>query len=229
MAGGVDEGDGAFLTVDLCLNLVGADCLRDATGLACHHVGVAQCVEQFRLAVVDVTHDGDDRRTGPEVLLAADVLPELQVEGFEQFAVLVLRRDHLDVVVQLGAQHLKSVVGDRLGGGDHLTQVEQHLNQGGRLYTDLLGEVRQGSATAQPHGLAVALAEPHTTDGGGLHLVELLPALLLGLTSTPAAGTAATEGTLGATAATATATTARTTGRAAHRRATESTTAGTSL
>jgi hypothetical protein len=80
------------------------------------HVRVAQRVQQLRLAVVDVTHDGDDRRTGREVVLVAGVLTELQVEGLQQLAVLVLGADHLDLVVQLGAEHLQRVVGHRLGG-----------------------------------------------------------------------------------------------------------------
>ena len=44
------------------LDLVGADVLRDAAGLAAGDVRLADLVEQARLAVVDVTHDGDDRR-----------------------------------------------------------------------------------------------------------------------------------------------------------------------
>ena len=47
-----------------CLDLVGADVLGDAAGLAGDHVGVADAVEQLGLAVVDVAHDGDDRRAG---------------------------------------------------------------------------------------------------------------------------------------------------------------------
>ena len=55
-------------------------------------------------------HDGDHGRSGPQVLLTTDVLPELQVKGFEQLAILVLGGNHLDVVVQLGAQHLERVI-----------------------------------------------------------------------------------------------------------------------
>ena len=44
------------------LDLVGADVLRDAAGLAAGDVRLADLVEQARLAVVDVAHDGDDRR-----------------------------------------------------------------------------------------------------------------------------------------------------------------------
>ncbi len=49
-------------------HLVGADVLRDAAGLAARDVGVADGVEQRRLAVVDVAHDGDDGRARLQVL-----------------------------------------------------------------------------------------------------------------------------------------------------------------
>ena len=39
------------------------DVLGDAAGLAVSNVGVSDAVEQQRLAVVDVTHHGDHRRT----------------------------------------------------------------------------------------------------------------------------------------------------------------------
>ena len=64
--------------------------------------------------MVDVTHDGDDRGTGDELLLVALVLAELEVEGLEQLAVLVLGRDDLDVVVELLAEQLQRLVVDRL-------------------------------------------------------------------------------------------------------------------
>ena len=71
-------------------------------------VGLADRVEQLGLAVVDVTHDGHDRRARDEVLLVALVLAELDVERLEQLAVLVLGADDLDVVVQLGAEQLRT-------------------------------------------------------------------------------------------------------------------------
>ena len=49
-------------------DVVRADVLRDAAGLAGDDVGLADVVEQRRLAVVDVAHDGDDRRPRHEVL-----------------------------------------------------------------------------------------------------------------------------------------------------------------
>ena len=51
------------------VHLVGADVLRDAAGLAGGDVGLADRVEQRRLAVVDVAHDRDDRRALDEVVV----------------------------------------------------------------------------------------------------------------------------------------------------------------
>ena len=45
------------------LHLIGADMLGDAAGFARDHVGLAQRIQQRGLAVVDMAHDGDDRRT----------------------------------------------------------------------------------------------------------------------------------------------------------------------
>ena len=87
-------------------------CLGDAARLAGDHVGLADRVEQLGLAVVDVTHDGDHRRAGREVLLAALVLAELDVEALQQLAVLVLGRDDLDLVVELGRRAPASVSSD---------------------------------------------------------------------------------------------------------------------
>ena len=56
------------------VHLVGTDGLRDAAGLARDDVGLADRVEQAGLAVVDVTHDGDDRRPGDELVLVDLVL-----------------------------------------------------------------------------------------------------------------------------------------------------------
>ena len=54
----VDEGD----LVAVALDLVGADMLGDAAGLAGDDIGLADGVEQRGLAVIDMAHDGDDRR-----------------------------------------------------------------------------------------------------------------------------------------------------------------------
>ena len=59
MTGGIEEGDPTAFGFDL----VGADVLRDAAGFASGHVCIADPIEQAGFAVVDVTHDRDDRRT----------------------------------------------------------------------------------------------------------------------------------------------------------------------
>ena len=60
VAGRVEEGDALAVVQP---HLIGADVLGDAAVLARRHVGRAQRVEQAGLAVVDVAHDGHDRRT----------------------------------------------------------------------------------------------------------------------------------------------------------------------
>ena len=56
------------------VDLVGADVLGDAASFARGHIGLADRVEQRGLAVVDVTHDGDDRGAVDEVLLVVGEL-----------------------------------------------------------------------------------------------------------------------------------------------------------
>ena len=60
MARRVEEGD---LLAARRRDVIRADVLRDAAGFARDDVRLADEVEQRRLAVVDVTHDRDDRRT----------------------------------------------------------------------------------------------------------------------------------------------------------------------
>src|SRR3954463_8640810 len=195
---GVDEGDRPLLALQLGGDLVGADVLGDAAGLPRHHVGVADGVQQLRLPVVDVTHDGDDRRAGLPVLLVT-LVAEGEVEGLEQLAVLVLGAHDLDVPANLGTEQLERLVVHRLGRGDPLTQVEQGGDQRGRLGTDLLGEVGQRRTARQPDDLPVAPRQADAAHAGRRHLVELLAPLLLALApadrATPAGTAEGTRGT----------------------------------
>jgi len=62
----------------------------------------------LRLTVVDRTHDRDHRRPGhPELLVIGGFALDVDGEGTEQLAVLVLRRDDLDVVTQLSPSRSK--------------------------------------------------------------------------------------------------------------------------
>ena len=99
----VEEGD---LRLVGQADLVGADVLGDAAGFARDDVGAADRVEQRRLAVVDVAHDRDDRRTRLERLGGIDVARTCRCR--RRFA------DALDAVAELGDQQLGGVLVDRL-------------------------------------------------------------------------------------------------------------------
>jgi hypothetical protein len=61
VTGGIEEGDLTPVGIDL----VGPDVLGNAAGLSLRHIGRANRVEQLGLAMVDVPHDRDDRRSRP--------------------------------------------------------------------------------------------------------------------------------------------------------------------
>ena len=121
--GRVDERDAVALPLDL----VGADVLGDAAGLARHDVGRADAVEQQRLAVVDVAHDGDDRRPGSLVGLVLLVLV-VEVAGQQLRLLLLAGVDQADVGADLGREELDHVVGQRLGRHDHLALQQQEAH-----------------------------------------------------------------------------------------------------
>ena len=157
--------------------------------------------------------------------------PKSMLERLEQLAVLLLGGHDLDVVVQLGPEQLQRLVVHRLGRGDHLAEVEQHLHQARRVGADLVREVAEAGAAAEPDDLALAARNLHAADRRRLHVVELLPALLLRLAATArlAAGTPErASGTAAAwAAATAAATGTRRTAGAAAGTAAAGTAAGT--
>jgi hypothetical protein len=83
------------------VDVVGADVLRDATGLTRHDVRLAHVVEQRRLAVVDMAHDRDDRRARHQVLGLVGLFhdPFLGCVGvFLHGQEPELRRNQLDLV-----------------------------------------------------------------------------------------------------------------------------------
>ncbi|CAL2071472.1 hypothetical protein GPN2_22113 [Streptomyces murinus] len=202
---GVDEGDRAVLAVDVGRDLVGTDVLGDAAGLARDDVRLADGVEESGLTVVDVTHDGHDRRTDDQVFLGALVLAELQVEGLEQLAVLLLGADDLNRVVHLAGEQVQRLVGDGLRRGDHLAEVHHDRDEGRRVGVDLLREVGERRAAGETDGLAAAARQHHAADARGLHGLVLLATLPLRLATTTRGTTGTTEGALRATTATGTA------------------------
>ena len=122
-------------------------------------------VQQSGLSVVDVTHDGHDRRTRLEIFVAlfSQLGIKVDVELSEQLALLVLRRDNLDVVAELGSERAERLFVQGLRGRGHLAQVDEHRDQARRVGVDLVGEVRQRGPTTHPDDrLAVAARNSDT-------------------------------------------------------------------
>ena len=159
--------------------------------------------------MVDVTHDGDDRRPGDEVVVVPVLTEEVDVERVEQLAVLVLGADDLDRSSR--ARHRAAA---KVSSSSDWVAVaisprwNSTVTSDAGFGVDLVGEVGQRRATGQPHdGRAVAARDLHAADRRRRHVVELLAPLLLGLPATTRRATGAPEGTRRA-AATGTATAA---------------------
>ena len=99
-------------------------------------------VEEQGLAVVDVTHDGDDRRPRALGILVVGVLV-VEVLELELGFLLLAGVDQSHDGADLGGEQLDHVVGQAHGGGDHLALLEQEADHvGGRavqLGPDVLG------------------------------------------------------------------------------------------
>src|SRR5215218_2445447 len=236
VAGGVDEGHQA--AVGARPDLVGADVLGDAAGLAGDHVGVADGVEQLGLAVVDVAHDGHDRRAGTQVLVLVGlgVLPALDLlEGVGLAGV-----DDLDPGADLVGEQGDRLVGHRLGGGQHLAHLHEHADQVPGGLAEPVGQVLHGDPPRHPdqtldRDVGVGL------DGRGPHGLELLAAAPAAAATetgtataaraagTAAAGTAGTAADAGPAGAGAAAGSTRTAAVASWTAATATGAAGTAL
>ena len=138
---GIDKGDLAVVNHDLR----SADGLRNAARLAGSNAGVTDGVEQRRLAVVDVTHDGDDRGA------------RLEVGGIvvEREGVLLLGGDDLDLTAQVVGNELDEVVGHGLRHGERRTQQEQALDDVVGRNVERLGKLLDGNALGDLDGVEV--------------------------------------------------------------------------
>src|SRR5205085_2849056 len=176
---------------------VGADVLGDAARLAGDHVGHADAVEQQGLAVVDVAHDGDDRRAGPQVFLGVVLVAE---HGLEGHLLLLAGVDEQDVGAQFGGEQLDHVVGQRLGGRHHLALLEQEADDVGRGAVQL-GAQLLGRGAALDDDLALGDGGVGARVGRRLRRLQFLEAATA--TATALGGTATLSGAAG-TAGTAT-------------------------
>ena len=88
-------------------------------------------VQKRRLAVVDVTHDGDDGRPGLQVLGGI----------VEREGVLLLLRHDLDVHAEVIRNELDEVIGHGLGDGERCPHEEQTLDDVIGGHAQKLGKV----------------------------------------------------------------------------------------
>ena len=133
VAGGVDEGDGLATGRN---DLVGADMLRDAAGFARNHIGVANCVEQRSLAVIDVAHDGDDGR--PRNGRAFLVRP------IEETLLDVQFGDALDRMAHFLRDELGVVRLEHIGQSHHAALAHQKLDHVDRAFGHAARELLDG-------------------------------------------------------------------------------------
>ena len=129
----VEEGD---LLAGLQLDLIGADVLRDAARLARHDVGLAQGVEQRRLAVVDVTHDGHDRRTRFKVIVVVVMAFKADLDvGF---------RNAFHGVAEFLDDELGGIRVQHVGRADEFALLHHELHDVGLPLAHAVGEVGDG-------------------------------------------------------------------------------------
>ena len=151
MAGRIEKGKLAGLALVHHVDLVGADVLRDAAGLAGGDLSLADRVQQARFTVVDVAHHRDDRRSRHpfEVLLDGGL-----VQG--RGAVALFRgRDrrplaHLET--ELGRDDGGRVVVDLLVLGREDAVADQRLNDMGRSEAEELGQIADRDDARQLDG-----------------------------------------------------------------------------
>ena len=150
VTGGIDEGNSTVFSLNGGVYLVRTDVLGNAAGLALNDVGVTDGIQQAGFTVVNVTHHGHNRRAHLKLFIAFSSRFGLKVnvEGLQQFTLFVFGGNDLNNVPQLGTQQLKRVLVQGLGLSCHLTQVEEHRNQGCGVRANLLGKVHDGGAAA---------------------------------------------------------------------------------
>ena len=202
MAWGVDEGQQSTIA----FGLIGADVLGDSTGLIVDDVGVPNLVEQLGLAVVNVSHDGNDWWANRSVVVVVVVH---DVEQLEQLNLLLLARvDHADLDTQVGREQFDHVVGQGLGGRDHLSLLHEEADDVGRRTVQSWTEVLSGTGTFD-HNLALGHGGVLRRVGRQVHRLEFLTATPT--TSFSAWWTATARSTAGTTTGRATGTTTGTT------------------
>src|SRR5690606_31514949 len=139
VTGGIQEGHHATVS----LHVVGTDMLGDTTGFAGSHLGTTDIVQQRGLAVVNVTHDGHDRR-------AADFFTFV-VHGHDQTIFQVAFLDLLDLVAHVFSQDGGGVLIQHLVDGHHVAVLEHVLDNFGSLHRHFLSQFGYGDGFTNYH------------------------------------------------------------------------------
>ncbi|KAF1003226.1 MAG: hypothetical protein GAK36_00288 [Pseudomonas sp.] len=124
-------------------NVVCTDVLGNAAGFACSYLGTTDVVEQRGLTVVNVAHDGHNRRTGNRFTF------KLQGLGQGVFQGGVADQGHF--VAQLFGNQLGSFLIQYLVDGGRGAQLEHELDDFSGLDRHLLGKVAHSDGLADLH------------------------------------------------------------------------------
>ena len=162
VARGIQEGDEAVVDLDL----ICTDGLRDAAGLACGNVGLADGIQNTGLAVVNVAHNADHRGTLHQILLRILFLREQALLDGHMHLVL-------DLCVELLCQQRSGIKIDHIVDGVHLAHLHELGNDLAGLLLQAGGQLADGDLIGDHH-LQLRVA--------GLFQLDALQALELGLT-----------------------------------------------
>jgi len=121
--------------------------LRNASGFARSNLRAADVVEQGRLAVVDVPHDGHDRRARLQLRLV------MLGRGLGEQGFRIVELGRLGGVPHLGDHDHRGVLVEHLVDGHHAAHLHERLDDLGGFHRHLVGEIADGDGLGH-HDLA---------------------------------------------------------------------------
>ena len=136
MARRIQKDDGPALADDA----VSTNVLRNPASFTGRHIGLTDGVKKGRLTMVNVTHDGNNRRT--RLAFGRIVL------DFRKFRRILLRRRFLDFTVEVHAHKFGRFMVDFLVDGHHLPQKEELLDDFIDIAAQEFGKVLDTDALA---------------------------------------------------------------------------------
>ena len=142
----IDENDAPIVDA----HFVRANVLRDPAGFSGGDIGFANGVEQTRLAMIDVAHNGDNRRPRRKIAGSFFVL------GFFLHHLLLEGNDLDNAVKGFGKLRRSLHVKRLIDAGKHAL-IHQRLQQFLRANVEFLRKLADGNAFGHDHGTRLAL------------------------------------------------------------------------